>query len=148
MLSVGKPDPRKDHIDYIPTVFVFKKPRSQEQATQMEEREKRSLRRSYREVQVGVTKKRRQVVKKCGKQGNGDRVVSEFVENEDGQVIENSEDLADKVDLNGENDLNDEVDENGEDGLNSEVDVNGKDGLTGEVNLNGEALPEISGHGN
>ena len=85
----------------------------------MEEREKRSLRRRYREVQVGVAKKRRQVVEKCGKQGNGDRVVSESVENEDGQVIENSEDLNGEVDVTGEVDLN------GEYGLNGEVEWRG-----------------------
>ena len=53
---------REGHIDYEPTLFVFTRPVDQEQKSQINEQEKRSIRRRLREVsdQIEVVKKRRQ----------------------------------------------------------------------------------------
>ena len=43
VLFVGKPDHRKGHVDYVPTLFVFNKSAEASSTSQMQEREARCV---------------------------------------------------------------------------------------------------------
>ena len=48
-IILGKPDDRENHVDYVPTLFAFRRPVDQAEKARMQAREQRSLRRRLKE---------------------------------------------------------------------------------------------------